>query len=998
MDPVGDVSAFSPKGRTCYSGPVSTPSVRLSEYRRHLRLAAASVIAVRLLVGASACGLLGFAVSSWLLGPMTPVPWLSIGWALVFAAIVGSIAWSIRPWASLRHNGALALVGMREPRLLSPLLSAFELENDRAYSTELVVAQRLKILGDLEAWPPKRLIPWRWLLRPSLLAIILLSALSWLSLQSSRGAAGAYALLHTAHDSIDGLLKGRAVAGTRATLSFPAYMGREPELVQDADHLLVPRGTTVRYSVTPVDQAARVVLELPGGRSVHASDTQDGFQATFIADVEGPIRIQVEAASGQRRIDYRARSLMVQHDELPSVRLLEPESDLVAEAREPILFRYEAADDYGIQELTLLIKLPTGEQQSRPLFMASEAPGNSLDGETTLYLDEFSLAPADAISVWIEAKDSNQIDGPGVSRTQARTLTLASNITRRRQRIVDLEQLLDTLILALAERLENPAPKRLSQATQRFELVSRTDRAVIEQLTDVGDHPGARTVPLLLDMRKRLEELTRRETRSYASKEPFSGRLRHDKKAVAELEKDTLLVADLISQARLNDAAEIALELEQLRREMSSLVAELRRGQTPELKRALTAALDRAERRMQALREQLLQSRRYVPGEFVNAQSVQATKSTDALQDLRQALHGGDLDAAENALSALSETVDAMAQALSRSESTLVEARFGPRERALMEAMDTIRDLEVQQQRLSRQSLRLGNQAARRAAKQMPPLKDQTREELEQRAEALVEELQALPPRVLGPYDQDMRDRAAARLEDYRKVIRGGDLTEALSMIDAANDAVEQLARDLELSATMFRGRDGQTTAAAEQANGAADAAKELREATQDLMPDMSEALTEREQDQMLQQAEEQAATWQAAHELARRLREDVEGVPISNEAAESLESIEKPMARAEGALKRDSPFEASKEQQAAAEQLKRLRDRLQDQSGSGQGGSEQRQSDQSSTPRERVEIPAASSRAEELAWRRRVLDAMRGKAPEGSQQAVRDYYERLLR
>lgn len=956
------------------------------------------MIAVRLLVGASACGLLGFAVSSWLLGPMTPVPWLSVGWALVFAAIIGSIAWSIRPWASLRDHGALALVGMREPSLLSPLLSAFELEHDQAYSTELVVAQRLKILGDLEAWPPKRLIPWRWLFSPSLLAVVLLSALSWMSLQSSRGAAGAYALLHTAHDSIDGLLKGRAVASTRAKLSFPAYMGRNPELFQDADHLLVPRGTTVHYSVTPVDEAARVVLELPGGRSVHAIDTEDGFEATFIADVEGPLRIQVEAVSGERRVDYRARSLMIQQDEPPTVRLLEPESDLVAEAREPVLFRYEAADDYGIQELTLLIKLPTGEQQSRPLLAGSQGPQNSINGETTLYLDEFSLAPADAVSVWIEAKDSNQIDGPGVGRTQARTLTLASDITRRRQRIVDLEQLLDTLVIALAERLENPPPKRLSQATERLELTLRAEQAVIEQLSDVGDHPGARTVPLLLDMRKRFERLTRREAQAHASKEPYSGRKRHDKKAVAELEKDTLLVADLISQARLNDAAEIALELEQLRREMTSLVAELRRGQTPELKRALTAALDRAERRMQALREQLMQSRRYVPGEFVNAQSLQATKSTDALQDLRQALQGGDLDAAESALSALSETVDAMARALSSSESTLVEARFGPRERALMEAMDAVRDLEVQQQRLSQQSHRLASQAARRAAKQMPPLKDKTREELDQRAEELVEDLRALPPRVLGPYDQDMRDRATTRLEDYRKAMRGGDLTEALSMIEAASDAAEQLARDLELSATMFRGRDGQTAAASERANGAAGEARELREVTQDLMPDMSEAMTEREQDQMLEQAEEQAATWQAAHELARRLREDVEGVPISNEAAESLESIEKPMARAEGALKRNAPFEASKEQQAAAEQLKRLRDRLQDQSGAGQGGSDQRQADQSSTPRERVEIPAASSRADELAWRRRVLDAMRGKAPEGYQQAVRDYYERLLR
>jgi hypothetical protein len=44
------------------------------------------------------------------------------------------------------------------------------------------------------------------------------------------------------------------------------------------------------------------------------------------------------------------------------------------------------------------------------------------------------------------------------------------------------------------------------------------------------------------------------------------------------------------------------------------------------------------------------------------------------------------------------------------------------------------------------------------------------------------------------------------------------------------------------------------------------------------------------------------------------------------------------------------------------------------------------------------VEIPTGRSKADELAWRRRVLDAMNGSPPEGYQQAVDDYYERLLR
>jgi hypothetical protein len=117
----------------------------------------------------------------------------------------------------------------------------------------------------------------------------------------------------------------------------------------------------------------------------------------------------------------------------------------------------------------------------------------------------------------------------------------------------------------------------------------------------------------------------------------------------------------------------------------------------------------------------------------------------------------------------------------------------------------------------------------------------------------------------------------------------------------------------------------------------------------------------------------------------------------VSEEAAEELESIEHPMQRAAQALKEGNPLEAHKEQEAAAEQLRRLRQHIESQrrNSGGGGGTDQ---GKGTRAHERVEIPAARSKAEELAWRRRVLDAMNGRPPGGYEQAVDDYYERLLR
>jgi hypothetical protein len=195
----------------------------------------------------------------------------------------------------------------------------------------------------------------------------------------------------------------------------------------------------------------------------------------------------------------------------------------------------------------------------------------------------------------------------------------------------------------------------------------------------------------------------------------------------------------------------------------------------------------------------------------------------------------------------------------------------------------------------------------------------------------------------------------------------------------------------------MFRGRNGRTAEAAAKSREAAARAQDLRNAARGAVPDIANALTDREREQLGQQSTRQSKTQEATHQLARRLREEVGGVPVSEDAAEQLESVERPMQRASQALDEGNPVEAHKQQQAAADQLRRLRQHLESQRRNA-GGSGGRDRGKGTRTDQRVEIPGARSKADELAWRRRVLDAMNGKAPAGFERAVDDYYERLLR
>jgi hypothetical protein len=135
---------------------VGSTTGRLTEYRRRLRAAAAAVLAVRIAAAATAVGLASFVLVAWVLGPMTPLVWLCIGWGLVFGMTTGAVAWSIQPMLGLRGHGALGLVSAEEPSLLSPLQSAYELQTEQAFSRELVVAQRVRLLRALDTSPARK--------------------------------------------------------------------------------------------------------------------------------------------------------------------------------------------------------------------------------------------------------------------------------------------------------------------------------------------------------------------------------------------------------------------------------------------------------------------------------------------------------------------------------------------------------------------------------------------------------------------------------------------------------------------------------------------------------------------------------------------------------------------------------------------------------------------------------------------------------------------------
>lgn len=208
-----------------------------------------------------------------------------------------------------------------------------------------------------------------------------------------------------------------------------------------------------------------------------------------------------------------------------------------------------------------------------------------------------------------------------------------------------------------------------------------------------------------------------------------------------------------------------------------------------------------------------------------------------------------------------------------------------------------------------------------------------------------------------------------------------------------AEDMLSGLGRGLDLDAMMFPGHDGHVGRAARAARDGERAARELERAIERAIPDLAAHLETSERSQLTGDATRQASARQATSELRERLERLPMG-PSGTEIAEGLREVVDQMQRAEGSLTAADAPSAARTQDEAAQRLTEIRRSI-EQEQSGGGGSS---SGPAEISREAVLIPRADAFQTPMEERRRVLDAMGDPAPRGYDDAIRRYYEGLLR
>ena len=980
------------------------------EYARQLSRRLWSIHILRglgLAAGAAATAVL---IASTIAEPILTHSSAALVWGAAALAAALGLAASLAPLRHYRGTRIADVMEATDPALAHRMRSALELAGHPAApgtSEQLLTAHLVQVEQALAAVPRRRVVPWSRLWHASsLLGVFAVGLFTSLSLRETALRAFVGALVAPAQERSDGTRIARVVGQLRVQLVYPSYLGRANTWLENPQAIEAAVGTSLELQISPLIPAERGTLRY-GLQSVPLVAANDGtLRARISAHEAADLRIELEGR-GVRYEDPRRIALRVTPDQTPLISIEEPRNGSLAPPDEAISVRFVASDDVGIASVNLYARLADGSDKQRQIFSELDdgGPRRQLRSEVQLVPAELGAREGDTLVLWLEARDADLVSGPHLGKSREITLEVAQPGRGLSELIPNLQQIADMAVDLLGARLDSAVPQDGSQAKARFTGLERGLRSWFAQLDAVSrksaEHPQPGTgmqLDQLHGMRKRNEHLLNIElalhtplTRSLAERSQADGR------QVDELERDVVLLADVLARAHVDEAKAIADELRELKRHIESLLSQLGKTHSADAERELMREIAKAQRRLAELAQSLSRMATRVPGEFVNRDAVQKEAAESALANLERAVQEHDLQAAAQHLDALAKQIDDLAAQLGQGGVRLQESRFGPRDQALAEARQKLGMLGSEQSRLADQSAAVTKNAQARAQGGQV---DARARGLAPQAEALEKSASELARRPGSAWQSPAAGRAVERLHDTRDALQSGDLAAARGMADNAQRSLEEAAAELESEARMFPGHHGETAQRAELARRAAADAERLSQAIDRALPEVSEHLSEGERQKLRADAESQHKTGDAAEQLKQAFDKGPDGLPLSPEAVDTLDTARKAMQRAERALQRGRPDEANREQHEAAERLQKLsRSLAEKQSGASGKSSGQNESASGDGMRNTpVHIPGAEEWRGPTELRRRLLDAMHEGSPAGYEAATKRYYQELMR
>jgi hypothetical protein len=995
--------------------------------------------------------------------------------AAATAALLAA-GWSVRELlrTALRPSNAARVLGAADAGLGSDLLTSIELHGDY---TRIEQDQQFSMaLVDEQIGRTARRVA----------GIDLTSLISSRPAQMGALALGAVLLAHLAGFALAGMpllrayrrLAGAGVVGKQGprvepitgdvelTYLFPAYMGRpQKTLSGTGGEMSAPKGTEVRLK-TRADRAV-TEAELVVSSGDPAAAKHVALQIANQRDLSGSFMVQ---DGGSYRFQFLQRgkevavgppiAITVEPDAFPEVKILAPGAQVEVDAKAHVRIDWSASDDYGLQDLTLVVKPPSGQETRKILhtFAASRRESGGVD----LDLGPLALTEGDRLLYFLEVRDNDAVSGPKRAASATQVIKIYSEAEHRRAALDQAQALWEELVQVLAGWLElpsrrqaiqtaatqatkqktAPAPGQPSASGQEQALAEALDartRKLHASLTEAAaalrkDRSAPREIARGLanvagGIRQAEQRLTTTRQglmrlRAQGNDDPnlawSVGELEGE--LVRELEKDVLYLEQLFDKSRADDLVRMAKELSARRRDLAGLVEKYKAAPSDEGKKQLLAEIDRMKRRMQDLLARMRELARGLNDEHMNAEAMaELAKSQDlssGLSKVEQMIAKGDLDAALKELDKMGSSMQQMLSQLQRTSSApdAKNAALAKRMMALKRELDALRE---QQQQLADEAERSRAEYRKKAAERAG-----SPEALAKRLAGLAHQAsQGVGKAAKGatPRTEDDLSQSRDRLDDLERALAMKDFDASLETVRRALPAMQRLAAGMEEEASVaerFPGINNRDPVKAREAQreaaGALGPAGKVKDELEKLFPDPRSLLSKAQQQRLESLARKQLELSERAGSAQQQLEQLMHDAPIfPSSTGQIMGEARGHMYQAAGELTQKNPQRGHAQQQLALDSLDRLKrgfEEMAKKAGSGgEGGgfpfpmaeagpSGGEEGEQGEMSEEKVEIPGADAYQAPAEFRKDLMEAMKQGAPESYKGEVQRYYQELVK
>ncbi|MBK8479901.1 MAG: DUF4175 family protein [Proteobacteria bacterium] len=998
MDPRSDIDHFVARLRR---------RVRRAETAALLALfaAAAALAALPLLAATS--------LANDARGPRLVALLSAAGWLL-------SLVWC---WWRVRRRWRdptrlVALLGPEHAALRSDLLSTIQLSvAGPASGSPALVAALLR-----QTWAALRQLPAGALARPQrwqqaavlggLAVVTWATALAW---QPGYWATAAHQLVDAVR-AVPRLARQPVVGGVVLEYRYPTYMRRESVRVPDTTgDITAPPGTRVLVSAKsgiPTIDAALVVTSGDGARPLRRPLSLGAHGALAgVITVRDAARYHFELrANGTHALrDPVERRIEIEPDLSPKVALRGPPEAMAVSARQQLELGYSAEDDWGLTKVRLVYRVGSQAPASRPLWLhrGATAPVRNTAGTHSWDLGDLDVASATELRFWLEATDNDPVHGPKTTRSSVLRLTIFDREQQHGQTLAQQRQLLEQALVGLAARLTSAesgaqARPQRGQATTRgappallkVESLDREQRLWTTALRALYQQMGRDSLVSAAVLRSVAAMVARWDALLRSAPTRGGPTLQaHHRRSIAALERDSLLLADLLDEQELQALGLAARELQADRARLAALIARWRVAPSAALRDRMLREFKRLERRAAQLLRTTNRLRARLPDEYLNAAAVERLAVVRDVEQLRRLFEARQLAGLDAQMTALEGKLEQLQRLLDGDVEQLRAARLDEREQAWHATLGQLHELRLQQERLAgatksivlsyrqRGAQSLGDQAAALITRQQV------------RAEQLRRHLRSATPQRLSSFHREELDRTLRWADWLRERLAARDLDQAAQLAERLAAGLEQIGTDLRedaLGDEVPGWRDPQDHTVA-QVERALDLAQQIAQDLEQALPRPATLLQEPERRRLRALAQQQRGLAKAASGLERPGAAEVAGDLLSGRGRELLGAAQRLMRDATTQLGKLEPQRAHGAQQGALQQLAELRQLLEEARRPGEAPS-------AGDERERVAIPGAEAFAPPPAFRRELLEAMQEPAPNSYSQQVKQYYRELIR